>query len=62
VWSADITYVLIAQGFMYLVAMMDWYGRCEVAWQLSSMLDGGFCVQVLDQGAECVNNDETRKT
>ena len=49
VWSADITYVPMAQGFMYLVAIIDWYSRYVVAWQLSNTLDGRFCVEVLDR-------------
>lgn len=43
VWSTDITYVPLAQGFMYLVAIMDWYSRFVINWQLSNTLDGLFC-------------------
>jgi putative transposase len=49
VWSADITYVPMAQGFMYLVAIIDWFSRYVVAWQLSNTLDGRFCVEVLER-------------
>jgi putative transposase len=47
VWSADITYVPRRHGFMYLVAIMDWYSRFVLAWQLSNTLDGLFCLEVL---------------
>jgi putative transposase len=43
VWSADITYIRMLRGFMYLVAIIDWYSRYVVAWQLSNTLDGCFC-------------------
>lgn len=47
VWSADITYVPMAQGFMYLVAIMDWFSRLVLTWQLSNTLDGLFCLEAL---------------
>lgn len=47
VWSADITYVPMATGFMYLVAVMDWFSRFVLAWQLSNTLDGLFCLEAL---------------
>lgn len=43
VWAADITYVPMPHGFMYLVAVMDWFSRFVLAWQLSNTLDGAFC-------------------
>lgn len=49
VWAADITYVPLPYGFMYLVAIMDWFSRFVVAWQLSNTLDGAFCVEALRQ-------------
>jgi putative transposase len=49
VWAADITYVPMPHGFMYLVAIMDWFSRFVVAWQLSNTLDGAFCVAALRQ-------------
>ena len=49
VWSTDITYVPMAQGFMYLVAVMDWHSRYVLAWQLSNTLDGLFCQVTLQQ-------------
>ena len=53
VWSADITYVPMHHGFMYLVAVMDWYSRYVLAWELSNTLDGQFCLEVLDQALTC---------
>lgn len=47
VWAADITYIPMPQGFMYLVAIMDWFSRYVVAWQLSNTLDGAFCLATL---------------
>lgn len=47
VWSADITYVPMRAGFMYLMAIIDWFSRYVVAWQLSNTLDGEFCLLAL---------------
>ena len=49
VWSSDITYIPMRQGFMYLVAIIDWFSRYVLAWQLSNTLDGYFCRDVLQQ-------------
>ena len=49
VWCADITYVPMAQGFMYLVVIMDWASRCVLAWRLSNTLDSSFCVAALEE-------------
>jgi putative transposase len=49
VWSTDITYIPLASGFMYLAAVIDWFSRYVIAWQLSNTLDGGFCVDMLEQ-------------
>ena len=57
VWSADITYVPMAQGFMYLVAIIDWYSRYVVAWQLSNTLDGRFCAEAGSGAADCATGD-----
>jgi len=48
-WAADITYIPMARGFLYLVAIMDWYSRYVVAWRLSNTLDAGFCVEALEE-------------
>lgn len=49
VWSADITYVPVTGGFMYLVVVMDWYSRFVLAWLLSNTLDGAFCLEAVQQ-------------
>jgi len=49
VWAADITYIPMAQGFLYLVAIMDWHSRHVLAWKLSNTLDTDFCVAALEQ-------------
>ncbi len=49
VWSTDITYIKMSHGFMYLTAVMDWYSRYVLAWQLSNTLDNHFCLVALEQ-------------
>ncbi len=49
VWAADITYIPMDRGFLYLVAIMDWYSRYVVAWRLSNTLDADFCVEALKE-------------
>lgn len=49
VWSTDITYIRLDGGFAYLCAVIDWYSRCVLAWRLSTSLDSGFCVEVLQE-------------
>ena len=49
VWAADITYIPMARGFLYLVAIMDWYSRYVVSWRLSNTLDLDFCVEALEE-------------
>jgi putative transposase len=48
VWSTDITYIRLAKGFLYLVAVLDWYSRYVLAWRLSNSLETSFCVEALD--------------
>ena len=48
VWCADITYIPVRRGFLYLVAIMDWASRHVLAWRLSNTLDAGFCTDALD--------------
>jgi putative transposase len=48
VWSTDITYVPMASGFMYLAAVIDWFSRYVITWRLSNTLDGGFCLEMLE--------------
>ena len=47
VWGADITYIRLAHGFVYLVAVMDWYSRYILSWELSNTLDSRFCAEAL---------------
>ena len=49
VWCADITYIRLYRGLAYLVAVMDWFSRCVLAWELSNTLDASFCVAALRQ-------------
>jgi len=48
VWSTDITYIRMNRGFVYLMAVIDWYSRYVLSWQLSNTLDVGFCLAGLD--------------
>lgn len=48
VWCADITYIPVRRGFLYLVAIMDWATRHVLAWRLSNTMDAGFCIEALD--------------
>ena len=62
-WAADITYLPMARGFLYLVAIMDWHSRYVVAWRLSNTLEADFCVdalrEALGQGQpEVFNTDQ----
>jgi putative transposase len=73
VWSSDITYVRMARGFLYLVAVMDWFSRYVLAWELSNSLDSLFCLNALqaalrrerpeifntDQGVQFTSEDFT---
>lgn len=49
VWCADITYIPMHRGFMYLVAVMDWHTRAVLSWRLSNTMDSGFCVEALTE-------------
>jgi putative transposase len=48
VWAADITYIPMARGFLYLVVVMDWHSRYVLAWRLSNTMDTSFCLDALD--------------
>lgn len=52
VWCADITYTRMYHGFIYLVAVMDWFSRYVLAWELSITLDTAFCVQALERALQ----------
>jgi len=49
VWCADITYIRLYREFMYLVAVMDWFSRCVLGWELRNTLEANFCEAVLKQ-------------
>ena len=52
VWSTDITYVPLMHGFMYLTAVIDWYSRYVLSWRLSNSLEGGFCVEAVEDALQ----------
>jgi putative transposase len=52
VWSTDITYIPMQRGFLYLVAVMDWYSRYVLSWRLSNSLEASFCIEALEQALE----------
>ena len=75
VGCADVTYIPMARGFLYLVAVMDWYSRCVLTWQLSTTQDADFCLEALhdaldrhrapeifntDQGSQFTSRDWTQ--
>ena len=63
VWGTDITYVRLTEGFVYLVAIMDWFSRYVLSWGVSVTLDVSFCLEALEQALqiakpEIVNSDQ----
>lgn len=63
VWTADITYIRMQQGFIYLVAIMDWYSRYVLSWEISITLDAGFCNDAMERALqssqpEIMNTDQ----
>jgi putative transposase len=63
VWGVDLTYIRLRQGFVYLVAILDWFSRYVLSWALSTALDAGFCVEALRQALrggkpEIFNSDQ----
>ena len=63
VWSTDITYIGLRQGFVYLVAILDWYSRYVLSWELSNSLEVSFCLEALDRALahsqpEIFNSDQ----
>ena len=63
VWAADITYIRMQQGFIYLVAIMDWYSRYVLSWEVSITLDAGFCIDAMKRALhlsqpEIMNTDQ----
>ena len=49
VWSTDLTYIRMYKGFMYLMAIIDWYSRYVLAWTLSPTLEADFCIELLEE-------------
>lgn len=62
VWSTDITYIRLPHGFVYLVAVIDWYSRCVLSWRLSNTMDNGFCVDCLEQALQSHGTPEIFNT
>jgi putative transposase len=58
VWSTDITYIRLPRGFVYLVAIIDWYSRKVLAWRLSNTMDAGFCVDCLEEAIKNYGSPE----
>ena len=62
VWAADITYVPIGRGFLYLVAIIDWASRAVLAWRLPNTMDVGFCLAALEGALARFGNPEIFNT
>ncbi len=52
VWATDISYIPLAKGFMYLVAIIDWYSRKVLSWRVSNTLDTNFCIDALEEALQ----------
>jgi putative transposase len=61
-WSTDITYIRLAHGFVYLVAVIDWYSRRVLSWRISNTLDTAFCVDCLEEALQRYGNPEIFNT
>ena len=62
VWATDVTYIPMARGFMYLVAIMDWHSRKVLSWRVSNTLDVSFCVDALEEALETYGTPEIFNT
>lgn len=62
VWATDITYIPMKAGFVYLVAIMDWYSRRVLSWRLSNTLDSSFCVDALEEALDNFGQPEIFNT
>ena len=62
VWSTDITYIPISGGFMYLVAVIDWFSRYVLSWKLSNTMDVSFCTEALEESFELGRRPEIFNT
>ena len=61
-WCADITYIRLDGGFVYLIAIMDWYSRKILAWELSNSMNAGFCVKALQRALTLYDPPEIMNT
>jgi len=62
VWATDITYIPMAKGFCYLVAIMDWGSRKVLSWRLSNTLDTSFCIEALEEAISCYGTPQIFNT
>ena len=62
VWCADITYIPVQKGYLYLVAIMDWATRHVLSWRLSNSMDTSFCVEALEEALEVYGKPEIFNT
>lgn len=62
VWSTDITYIRLPRGFVYLVAIIDWYSRKVLSWRLSNTMDASFCVDSLEEAIQHFGKPEIFNT
>jgi putative transposase len=62
VWAADVTFIPMAKGFLYLVAIIDWYSRKVLAWEISNSMDARFCVETLEAAIERYGRPEIFNT
>ena len=62
VWCTDITYIPMAKGFVYLVAVMDWHSRRVLSWKLSNTMDASFCIDALEEAIEAYGAPEIFNT
>ena len=62
VWCADITYIPMRKGFLYLVAIMDWFTRKVLAWRFSNTLEADICVEALTEAIHKFGSPETTNT
>ena len=53
VWCSDLTYIRLTGGFVYLTAVMDWYSRYVLSWEISVFMDSDFCVSALERALRC---------
>ena len=62
VWCADVTYIPMGRGFLYLVAIMDWASRSVLSWRLSNSMDSVSCVEALEEAIACYGSPEIFNT